>query len=243
MLLFKRKKSNLKKYPSCITSEIKELIISRDKLKRKAIITKLKIDWDNYKQARNETNSKIRQAKKDYYCNKISAEKQDPKVTWKTINSLIGKHIKPTKVNELVVNNTKLTSPDEISEGFNDFFSNIGPNLAEKIEKTEYKFKDYIKHTNSKFSAFKPVNINLMCSLLLQLSGSKATGLDKISSKVLKIAAPVISDSLTHIFNQAVILCTFPNGWKIARVFPLFKNGQRNLPGNYRPISILPIQP
>ena len=64
--------------------------------------------------------------------------------------------------------------------------------------------------------------------------------LDKISSKVLKIAAPVISDSLTYIFNQAVTLCTFPNGWKIARVIPLFKNGQRNLPGNYRPISILP---
>ena len=156
------------------------------------------------------------------------------------MNSLIGKHIKPTKVNELVVNNTKLTSPDEISEGFNDFFSKIGPNLAEKIEKTEYQFKDYIKHTNSKFSAFKPVTINQMCSLLLQLSGSKATGLDKISSKVLKIATPVISDSLTYIFNQAVTFCTFSNGWKIAKVTPLFKNGQRNLPGNYRPISILP---
>ena len=63
-----KKKTKSKKVP-WITSEIKELIISRDKLKRKAIITKLKIDWDNYKQARNETNSKIRQAKKDYYCN------------------------------------------------------------------------------------------------------------------------------------------------------------------------------
>ena len=235
-----QKKKIKSKKVSWITSEIKKLIISRDKLKRKAIITKLKIDWDNYKQARNETNSKIRQPKKDYYCNKISAEKQDPKAAWKTINTLIGKHIKPTKVNELAVNNTKLTGPDEISEGFNDFFLKIGPNLAKKIEKTEYQFKDYIKHTNSKFSAFKPVTINQMCSLLLQLSGSKATGLDKTSSKVLKIAAPVISDSLTYIFNQAVTLCTFPNGWKIARVIPLFKNGQRNLPGNYRPISILP---
>ena len=27
---------------------------------------------------------------------------------------------------------------------------------------------------------------------------------------------------------------------KMARVVPLYKGGQRNLPGNYRPISVLP---
>ena len=26
----------------------------------------------------------------------------------------------------------------------------------------------------------------------------------------------------------------------MARVIPLYKNGQRNIPGNYRPISVLP---
>ena len=93
----------------------------------------------------------------------------------------------------------------------------------------------------SEFTAFRPVTITQICSLLSQLiSGSKATGLDKISSKIIKIAAPIISDSLTYTFNQAIILCTFPNEWKIARVIPLFKNGHRNLPGNYRPISVLP---
>jgi hypothetical protein len=76
--------------------------------------------------------------------------------------------------------------------------------------------------------------------LLSQLTGNKATGLDNISSKVVKIAAPVISDSLTYIFNQSIILCTFPNEWKVARIIPLFKNGKRNLAGNYRPISVLP---
>ncbi len=45
---------------------------------------------------------------------------------------------------------------------------------------------------------------------------------------------------MTYIFNQAISLCTFPHEWKIARVIPLFKNGKRNLPGNYRPISVLP---
>ena len=36
------------------------------------------------------------------------------------------------------------------------------------------------------------------------------------------------------------MLCTFPDEWKIARLIPLFKNGQTNLPGNYKPISVLP---
>jgi hypothetical protein len=66
---FKPKKQNLKK--SLVTSHIKKLIIARDNLKRKAIITKLETDWDNYKKARNETNNLLRQAKKEYYSNKI----------------------------------------------------------------------------------------------------------------------------------------------------------------------------
>ena len=60
-----KKKIKSKKVP-WITSHLKELMISGDKLKRKAIITKLKVDWDNYKKVRNERNSQLRQAKKDY---------------------------------------------------------------------------------------------------------------------------------------------------------------------------------
>ena len=52
------------------------------------------------------------------------------------------------------------------------------------------------------------------------LSGNQATGIDKIFCKIIKIAAPVISDSLTLIFNQAIILSSFPDEWKIARVVP-----------------------
>jgi hypothetical protein len=72
------------------------------------------------------------------------------------------------------------------------------------------------------------------------LSSNKATGLDKISCKIIKIAALVIADSLTYIFNQAITLSSFPDEWKMARVIPLYKSGHRNIPGNYRPISILP---
>ena len=73
------------------------------------------------------------------------------------------------------------------------------------------------------------------------MSISKAIGVDKISGKILKIAASAILPSLTHIFNYAIINSSFPSDGKLARVLPLYKNGPRNLPGNYRPISVLPV--
>ena len=83
-------------------------------------------------------------------------------------------------------------------------------------------------------------DVNNVYQLLSGLSSNKATGIAKISRKILKIAAAAIADSLTYIFNQVITLSSFPYEWKMARVIPLYKNGHRNLPGNYRPISVLP---
>ena len=124
--------------------------------------------------------------------------------------------------------------------GFNEFFSNIGPDLASKIDTLNYNFQAYIKKPKSEFTAFESITTNKVYYLLRGLSRAKATGIDNISSKILKLAAPAISSSLTYIFNQAITLCTFPDECKMARVSPLHKNGQKNLPGNYRPISVLP---
>ena len=44
---------------------------------------------------------------------------------------------------------------------------------------------------------------------------------------------------LEHIFNISLQKGVFPDGMKLARVIPLFKNGEINDFSNYRPISIL----
>ena len=53
-----------------ITRKIKELIISRDKLKRKAIVTKLETDWYNYKQI-SKVNTELRDAEKSIILRKL----------------------------------------------------------------------------------------------------------------------------------------------------------------------------
>ena len=235
------KKIRAKKIP-WLTSPIKELINTRDKLKRKAIITNLEGDWENYKRIRNRVNIELKNAKKEYYSTRIADEGTNPKKAWKTVNDLLGRKNKQTVVNELKLADNGLTNPKDIAEVFNDYFANIGQNLASnQTDNTNFNFETYVKKAESEFTAFQPVTIGQVYQLLTSLSSNKATGVDKISSKIIKIASPAIADSLTHIFNQAVTLSSFPDEWKTARVVPLYKNGQRNLAGNYTPISVLPV--
>ena len=84
-----------------ITTEIKSLINERDKLKRKTIITKLETDWSKYKRTRNEVNIKLRIAKTNYYSSRIFNQKSNPKKAWRSINNLLGKRNKNSKINEL----------------------------------------------------------------------------------------------------------------------------------------------
>ena len=58
--------------------------------------------------------------------------------------------------------------------------------------------------------------------------------------KLIKIAAEIISPSLTEIFAKSISTGIFPSEWKTARVSPIFKKGKKNDPNNYRPISVIP---
>ena len=69
---------------------------------------------------------------------------------------------------------------------------------------------------------------------------TKATGLDCIGPKLLKIAPNVLSSNVTIIINKSVGSDIFPSLWKHARANPIFKTGSRYEVNNYRPISILP---
>ena len=56
---------------------------------------------------------------------------------------------------------------------------------------------------------------------------NKATGLDNIRTVSLKIAAPKRAPPIAKMMNISLTSAVFPSKWKIARVTPLFKDGDR----------------
>ena len=67
------------------------------------------------------------------------------------------------------------------------------------------------------------------------------TRLDNLQARLLKTASPAISGSLAYIINQSLTSGNFPSDWKMARLTPIYKKGSKVQPGNYRPVSVLPI--
>ena len=111
----------------------------------------MEADWKDYKKARNDTNIEIRNVKREYYPGRIADQKSDPKKAWKTINSLLGRKTKSTTINELSLNGKNMTDVDEIADGFNNYFSNVGQDLARSIGTSDYNFENYITRTNAEF--------------------------------------------------------------------------------------------
>ena len=59
--------------------------------------------------------------------------------------------------------------------------------------------------------------------------------------EILKIGAEVLVVPLTWIINTSITTGEFPEEWKIAKIIPLFKKGNRKTTKNYRPVSLLSV--
>lgn len=76
---------------------------------------------------------------------------------------------------------------------------------------------------------------------LIQLNPSKAVGCDDISPRVLKFCATPLTVPITHLFSSSLESSLFIDEWKVHKIIPIPKKGDKSNPTNYRPISLLPI--
>ena len=73
---------------------------------------------------------------------------------------------------------------------------------------------------------FTPVTALEVQKSLEALNSKKATGLDDIQARLLKIAAPAISESLCFLLNFSLISGKVPSDWKKAKISAIFKKVQ-----------------
>ena len=217
----------------------------RDKLQRKFIDSKLPEDFSKYKKQRNKVNNMIRNAKRKNIKSDCKKCKGNSAKMWKVINKATNTKSKPNTYPDFIKTRTangelkKVKCKTEIANEMNRQFTKMGGKLAAKLAPTDAKFSDYLKSPNDSSLFLKKATETEVGKLHQELDTDKSTGIDKIPPKILKWGAKIFVPLLTKLFNKCISEGIYPDSLKIARVTPVFKDGDKNDVTSYRPISIL----
>ena len=224
-----------KNQPRWLTPEILDAIKVRDRYKA--------LNQENeYKVWRNKVTRLIRLSKKEKYETYIDQNKNKPGSIYKEVG--VGKGCKKQSNIGPLKNGDKCIADDsEIANIFNDFFVNVASKIKEPVtNSTHNKLSEFCKDKLPADLVFEipAIEIDQVLKFLQTIDINKATDTDTIGPRLLRLAAPYITDDITYICNSSIKTSVFPRKWKEAKVSPLFKNGLCEDVNNYRPISILP---
>ena len=162
------------------------------------------------------------------------------KQTWEGIRKIVNINKKKnTTINSLKYKGKKLTENMDIANSLNEFFVNIGNSVEEKIPNSSKNYKEYIG--NSVVNSFlpNPVLEDEIKNIITKLNKSKAAGPNSIPTNILKMNASILSRPISLLINISFTNGEFPSDIETADVCPIHKKGDKDMCGNYRPISLL----
>ena len=184
-------------------------------------------------------NKMVKKAQRDYYKQQIEENRDNLYQQWAVLKAIINKKKNSNKkIGKFKINGILQKDPQVISNAFVDYFTDIGENLDKKIPKSSKNPLEYIKKQYTINMFMVPVTIEEVNKIISDLK-TCAPGWDHIPSKLLKENTEIISPTLTHLINISFLSGIFPDELKLASLVPIYKAGDSEILGNYRPVSLL----
>ena len=113
-----------------ITNELLEMIHDKINFRKIALASKQPADHERAKLPRNQTKAAIKTAKADFIKENLERDDNDPKKFWDRINQLVCNDKGQNIINLIDQTNGENIDKNNTCTFINEFFSNIGPNLA-----------------------------------------------------------------------------------------------------------------
>ena len=212
-----------------ITTDILKSIEFRDNLYKS--VHKCSVDNPEYdtlnhnlKMYNSMLNRNIKKAKQTYYHQEFAKYKDDIRKTWDTLKVIINKtKSKSDSPAYLLDNGNRIMGSMNIANKFNEFFTQIGPQLASSIDdKNKPPFNSFLKSHSCvfRFEYTEPSDIS---KIINKLKPKTSSGPDNISPQLAKNINDIIAHPLSIIINQSLCTGQFPDKLKVAKVLPLLK--------------------
>jgi hypothetical protein len=202
--------------------------------------------WKKYKKTGNEKyyfQSKaltksllntIRHEKRRVFRAKMQAH--GAKSFWRMVGTIFNSEA--TKREEIILKNTDgrlISNPEDVSGMFAEYFDTKIQDLVSRGSPVISTNEEKCSH----LSGWREFTLEEVMEALSKSKRKKSAGHDEIPLMIVKDVAEVIGPYLCVLFNRFMSEEIFPDDWRIAKVVPIHKKGERNLVTNYRPVSNL----
>ena len=182
----------------------------------------------SYKLFRNRITREIKKAKKKYYKEYFENNINNMKKTWLGIKEIINMNNKlAPQITQLKYKGKQINTNVDMTNTFNDFFTNIGPILDSGIpvslrpDGSNIYLSPRITHSFLNH----PTNPQEISDLINSLDDTKSCGPCPAPTKMLKLVSKEISIPFSIICNSSFEEGVFPDKNKIAKVIPSHKKG------------------
>ena len=193
----------------------------RNTLHKIARQTGCALDWDRYRQYKNQVKFKLNEAERKFVNKKIQNSNNNNNSLRKIIRDCIPK--KETSCPPYSRNVSVLANE------FNEFFTSVGAKAFadSRAMVTTCNPQSILFITQSEPCAevekfrFHPVSYDVVRKVVSLCPSNKAPGPDRVPMSLIKDALPYILQPLTDIINSSFRECMFPSVWKSSEVIPL----------------------
>lgn len=178
----------------------------------------------------------VREAKAKHISDELVRSGSDSRKMWKAMNNAIyGPSAKENcGISKIKKTDGSVTSdPTEIADTMNSFFVNIA---------SQYQSNPMPRIKNSVVNQlifWKPTYEAETIKIIETLNSNVAPGVDGITVKDLSDIKHIIAPILVLIFNEILHSGMYPKILKTATIIPIHKQGTKEDPNNYRPISLM----
>ncbi|KAI5733939.1 hypothetical protein M8J77_000608 [Diaphorina citri] len=167
--------------------------------------------------------------------------KGDMKKTWSLINDLMDKKIKEP-IELKLQRNFQTKDTKLLANNFNKNFLEQIKKIKEtnKGPKMDVKMTEFEPHSNYSSMYLRRVDEKDVRNILSKMKKS-GKGVDGIRNADIIQNTLLFTPLITHLVNLMIDQNKIPNNLKISCITPLFKKGQPNELGNYRPVGSMPL--
>ena len=220
------------------------ILISR---KRKNLLSNIclknptPINRNEFKTFRNLYNLVIRRAKKLYFEKQLLANQKNLRKTWQILFSTIHKSNKKSNdLSNLLINGVNTDDPTLMACHFNKYFTSIANLTVQNINPSNKCPSSNILQNPNTFSFLDTaLTKNEIIEATKLLSDKKTPDHTGVSTNFIKQTISSLINPVYHILNLSFRTGVVPLQFKIAKVIPIFKSGDKTSMDNYRPISLL----